>query len=70
MWEFAAPSRGPRPTTMPCRACGRHVEARRTCFQVYLHCPDCGAQFPVEDYLQCMDEALEEYLGSVYCDRI
>ncbi|THB66475.1 MAG: hypothetical protein D6E12_10515 [Desulfovibrio sp.] len=70
MWEFTPPSRGPRPTTMPCRKCGHNVEARRTCFTVYLSCPDCGSRFEVEEYVQDMDEAFEDYLENVFCNRI
>lgn len=70
MWNQAVTSRAPRPTTLPCRHCDGRVEARRTCFQVYLQCPNCGASFPVEEYVHSMDEALEDYLENVYCNRI
>ncbi|MCA1945978.1 MAG: hypothetical protein LDL30_11975 [Desulfovibrio sp.] len=57
-------------TTMPCERCQQPLMARRGCQQVTLHCEGCKASFPLLKYSQRMDEALEEFLENVYCDRM
>ncbi len=57
-------------TTMPCKACGRPVSAKRSCLRVSLVCPSCKKEYPLEDYLAKMDAALESFLDGVYIDRI
>jgi hypothetical protein len=37
---------------------------------VTLHCKSCGATFPAEKYIHCMDDAMESFMENVYCNRI
>ena len=57
-------------TTMPCKSRQDKVAIHRTCHQVRLRCPSCGVMYELQDYLEQMDEVLEHYLESVYCDRV
>jgi hypothetical protein len=35
-----------------------------------LHCRVCGADYPVEGLVEDMDDALEDALADIPCDRI
>ncbi len=35
-----------------------------------MFCPKCGKAFPLSEYIALADEAMEEFLSSVYCDRM
>ncbi|GAB7080416.1 dual CXXC motif small (seleno)protein [Megalodesulfovibrio paquesii] len=65
-------SRSPRSvqTTIPCERCEQPLSAQRGCQEVTLRCAGCGAQYPLTKYSQRMDEALEQFLENVYCDRM
>lgn len=62
--------RQPAQTTLPCHDCGEPITVYRTCLRVHLQCPACKTRFPLESYINDMDEVLEEFLENVYCDRI
>ena len=57
-------------TTLVCPTCGAPLHIARTCHEVYMHCPACKAQFPLQDYIRQADEAMEHFLENVYCNRI
>ncbi len=57
-------------TTIPCDKCQKPLTAQRGWREVMLRCTACGASFPVSQFSQRMDEALEDFLESVYCDRM
>ncbi|MGE4296424.1 MAG: dual CXXC motif small (seleno)protein [Desulfovibrionaceae bacterium] len=58
-------------TTLTCHSCGQgRVTAYRYCRNVQLKCAECGKTFALEAYVQQMDDALEQFLENVYCDRI
>lgn len=65
-------SRSPRSvqTTIPCERCQQPLTAQRSCQEVVLRCMACKAQFSLAKYSQRMDEALEQFLENVYCDRM
>lgn len=56
-------------TTIPCRQCNTPLVAERSCHKVFLTCPSCGKTVDVAEYAEVMDEALEEFIGNVPCDR-
>lgn len=71
MWTHSAFGRSRQQiTTMPCKDCGKPVTAHRYCREVRIECPDCGAAFSLEQYVPQMDQALEDFLENVYCDRM
>lgn len=57
-------------TTLPCDRCQAPLTARRGCREVTLECETCKARFPLEAYSRRMDEALEQFLENVFCDRM
>ena len=57
-------------TTLVCPTCGAPLHIARTCHEVYMYCPACKAQFPLQDYIRQADEAMEHFLENVYCNRI
>ncbi|MBQ9407089.1 MAG: hypothetical protein IJU37_10205 [Desulfovibrio sp.] len=57
-------------TTHLCPHCGAALHIARTCHEVYMRCPDCGKRFPLSEYIERADEAMERFLESVYLDRI
>ena len=59
-----------QPLTVECPTCGAPLHIARTCHEVYMHCPACKAQFPLQDYIRQADEAMEHFLENVYCNRI
>ena len=70
MWNTFGGRRFPVETNMQCFQCGHTISLNKTCLRVYLRCGSCGAEYPLEDYIQYMDETLERYLEQFYCDRI
>ena len=63
---------GPRhaETTLPCPSCGKPLTIERSCREVRMRCPACGKSFPLKDFIGQADEAMEQFLENVYCDRI
>ena len=61
-------------TTVRCKHCGTPLFIERSCHEVHMFCPKCGKAFPLSDQspVPCItaDEAMEEFLNSVYCDRM
>ena len=49
-------------TTVCCKHCGTPLFIERTCHEVHM--------FPLSEYIALADEAMEEFLNSVYCDRM
>ena len=67
MWKPAPRS---AQTTIPCKECGTPLEARRSCFRAYMRCETCGKDYELNDYVKDMDDALEEFLEAINCDRV
>ena len=65
-------TRSPRDaeTTLLCPECRRRLHIARTCHEVYMRCPHCEKEFPLRDYIAQADQPMEQFLESVYCDRI
>ena len=57
-------------TTLPCRKCGQRVTVERSCHEVHVRCTSCGKQYPLQEYIQEADRAMEEFLENVYVDRM
>ena len=57
-------------TTLPCPKCGAKLDITRTCHEVFLRCKSCHGQWPLKDFIQQADEAMERFLENVYCDRM
>ena len=57
-------------TTVRCKHCGTPLFIERSCHEVHMFCPKCGKAFPLSEYIALADEAMEEFLNSVYCDRM
>lgn len=56
-------------TTIRCRQCKTPLIAERSCRKVTLACPSCRAIVDVAEYADAVDDALEDFMGSVPCDR-
>ena len=54
-------------TTVCCKHCGMPLFIERSCHEVHMFCPKCGKAFPLSEYIALADEAMEEFLSSVYC---
>lgn len=57
-------------TTIPCAVCKKPLMARRTCHHAYLQCEHCRKDYQVQEYIKDMDEALEDFLEAINCDRV
>lgn len=57
-------------TTIPCRVCGAALRVERTCHEVVLRCAACRTTHGVGEYATQMDDVLESFMESVYCNRI
>jgi ribosomal protein L37AE/L43A len=53
-----------------CDSCGKPLMLKRTCTSVTLHCPVCGAAYPLKKFIHLMDEAMEQQLAGLRCDRL
>lgn len=58
------------PLNLHCRQCGKDLGASRTCLQVFLKCPSCGASYPLDDYGHEIDDDLEERLAEIPLNRL
>ena len=56
-------------TTILCKKCKKLLEAKRTCHQVFLVCSACGVTYEINEYLDAMDDALEEFISRIPSDR-
>lgn len=70
---YNAPSMfgGPRQadTQMNCKTCQGELRVIRACRKVYVFCSKCGGKFPLDNYLEYLDD-MEEFMGNIPCDRI
>lgn len=66
MWRNSRTSQ----TTIPCSLCSTPLKAERACREVTLYCERCDKRFAVRDYFSQMDDALEDFLAAVPCDRV
>lgn len=57
-------------TTIPCKVCKTPLKAERSCRKVILTCCTCRTTVDVSEYADRMDEALEDFLAQLPCDRI
>lgn len=57
-------------TSIKCHVCQHPLIVQRACRQVSLHCEKCGKDFPLQQYIPEMDDALEQFMENVYCDRV
>lgn len=57
-------------TTIPCAHCSQPLIAKRSCHHAYLHCDACSKDYEIQEYIKEMDEALEEFLEAINCDRV
>lgn len=57
-------------TTIVCPNCPDKLHIVRTCHEVFMRCPSCGAEFPLQEYIRQADDAMENFLENVYCNRI
>ena len=69
MWDSFSRVRKVR-TTVCCKQCGTPLFIERSCHEVHMSCPACEKRFPLAEYIALADEAMEAFLGSVYCDRM
>lgn len=70
MWKSPFSASRECRTETPCPACGAGLIARRGCREVRLHCESCTKIYAPEDVAPVMDEALEDFLENVFCDRM
>lgn len=57
-------------TSLSCPACGKKLKIARTCHRAYMVCPSCGQTFPLRDFIEKADEAMEDFLNNCFIDRI
>jgi hypothetical protein len=57
-------------TTIPCKNCDTALKVKRSCQHVYMQCDSCGTRGDINEYLSQMDDAMEEFMEGVYCDRV
>ncbi|GFM34246.1 hypothetical protein LN040_04100 [Desulfovibrio subterraneus] len=69
MWGSSRWARSAQ-TTIPCKHCGNPLTVVRSCQVVYMQCEHCKKKGELNDYIAQMDDALEEFMEGVYCDRV
>ena len=42
----------------------------RRCRSAHMACPRCRKEYPLEDYIQKADKAMEDFLDNCYIDRL
>lgn len=57
-------------TTVSCPICEEKLEIARSCHEVYMRCKQCKKTWPIKDFIQKADTAMEQFLENVYCDRM
>ena len=57
-------------TSQTCRSCASKLDISRTCHEVFMYCPNCKQQFAIDPFIPTMDEDMENFLESMYADRI
>ena len=57
-------------TSLSCPACGKKLKIARSCHKAYMVCPSCGQTFPLRDFIEKADEAMEDFLNNCFIDRI
>ena len=57
-------------TTLVCPVCGEPLDIRRSCHEAYMQCIARYKTFPVAQFVQQMDEVMEEFLERLYSDRV
>ena len=53
-----------------CDRCNHRLTLRRTCTSITFHCPQCSKTYPLARFIHLLDEAMEQELGGVRCDRL
>ena len=57
-------------TTIPCPKCKEPLLVVRRCRSAHMACPRCRKEYPLEDYIQKADKAMEDFLDNCYIDRL
>ncbi|MBQ7617460.1 MAG: hypothetical protein IJS50_01165 [Desulfovibrio sp.] len=57
-------------TTLPCPTCQSKLHIARSCHEVFMLCPKCKKHLPLAHFIAQADEAMENFLENVYCNRI
>lgn len=59
-------------TSVPprCTSCSAALTLQQTCLRIFWHCPACGKNLPIEAFPELIDDAMEERLANVRCNRI
>lgn len=57
-------------TGVSCPVCGKNMKIERGCQSVWMHCPACNQKYPIKDFIDKADAAMENFLENVYCDRM
>ncbi|MEG2171874.1 MAG: dual CXXC motif small (seleno)protein [Desulfovibrionaceae bacterium] len=68
--QWGKPQARTAQTTIKCHVCQHPLIVHRACQQVVLHCASCDRDFPLREYIQDMDDILEDFMENVYCNRI
>jgi hypothetical protein len=55
---------------MKCKKCGSQIKLVIGCRNISLNCPHCGKTFPVQAYIDEMDEKSLERIAMRPCDRV
>ncbi|MDE5832936.1 MAG: hypothetical protein K2H64_08130 [Desulfovibrio sp.] len=57
-------------TSIKCPKCGKTLKIVRSCREVKMRCDACGSSWPLSEFINQADEAMEEFIQNVYIDRI
>lgn len=57
-------------TTVPCPNCGADLYIKRSCLNVAMCCKQCEKSYPLRQFIDKADNAMEVFLENVYMDRI
>lgn len=57
-------------TSIPCPKCGKPLKIARSCHSVFFKCDKCKMHWPLGQFINHEDAAMEKFLDGVYLDRI
>ena len=57
-------------TTLTCPQCEGLLNIKRTCHEAYMACDACKQNFPLQQFIPQMDDAMEKFLEGLHSNRI
>lgn len=57
-------------TTVACPQCQNLLNIKRTCHEAFMYCDRCKQNFPLQEFIPQMDDAMEKFIEGLHSNRI